>query len=64
MVASGWVMVAGGDYGFAGLGWLVVTVSLLGLYWFVFVYDFGGGGLGGGGGGGGGCDCGWWLLWL
>ena len=55
---------AGGDYGFAGLGWLVVTVSLLGLYWFVFVYDFGGWGLGGGGGGGGGCDCGWWLLWL
>ena len=29
-------MGAGGDSGFAGLGWLVVTV---GLQWFVFVCD-------------------------
>ena len=46
-------MVAGGDCGFARLGWLVVTV---GLQWFVFVCDFGGWGLGGGGVGG--CGCG------
>ena len=55
-------MVAGGDCGFARLGWLVVTV---GLQWFVFVCDFGSWGLGGGGGGvGGGCGYGWWWLWL
>ena len=52
-------MVDGGDCGFVGLGWLVVTV---GLQWFVFVCDFGSWGLGGGGGGG--CGCGWWWLWL
>ena len=39
-----------------GLGWLVVTMGLLGLRWFVFVCDFGGWGLGGGGVGG--CGCG------
>ena len=53
-------MVAGGDCGFARLGWLVVTV---GLQWFVFVCDFGGWGLAGGSGGGG-CGCGWWWLWV
>ena len=54
-------MGAGGDSGFAGLGWLVVTV---GLQWFVFVCDL----VVGGwvvvvmavvvGGGGCGCGCG------